>query len=274
MTDPLPAEVAGWKADGPTRTFDRETVFSYLDGGAEVYLAYGMSRLSTRRYERPGDTALVADLFEMQAPAGAYGMFTFELEGPTIDLGQGAEYAAGMLRFWHGRCFGTVRSELESPDAEPAILELGRIMVSGCGPAADAPGLPGRLPPEELRPLSVRYLLGPALLAWQDRSMEDNPLGLDPGGEAVVARYGPLGDRTQLVVARGRDAAAAEAGAARVRAVLWPGEGAVGVAVGEDGTWGAARAVRELVVVVRDAPSRERAEALLDVTAARLEENR
>jgi hypothetical protein len=272
MPDPFPAAIAGWQADGPTRTFDRRSIFSYLDGGAEVYLAYGMQTLATRRYARDDEPPLVADLFEMATPAGAYGMYTFELEGPTIDLGQGAELASGMLRFWHGRCFGTVRAERESSVADRAILDLGRAMVGGCGVPAPAPVLAARLAPEGLRPLSVRYLLGPELLAWQERSLEGNPLGLDPGAEALVARYGPLGERTRLIVARCRDAAGARTGVERVRASLGSPADAEGFTAGEGGTWSAARAAREYGLVVREAPTRERAQALLDATAVRLEE--
>ncbi|MBI5488449.1 MAG: hypothetical protein HY905_14040 [Deltaproteobacteria bacterium] len=271
MPDPLPAGIAGWIADGPTRSFDRQTVFSYLDGGAEVYLAYGMTSLATRRYVRAGETDLVADLFQMATAAGAFGIYTFELEGPTIDLGQDAELAAGMLRFRQGRCFGTVRAERESPGADGAILELGRAMAAGCGADAPAPGLPARLPPDSLRPLSIRYLLGPELLAWQERSMEGNPLGLDAGAESVLARYGPLGEKTQLLVARCRDAAAAEAGVARVRAALWPQGDGDGFASDGEGTWGGARAAGPFAMLVRGAPARERAAALLETTARRLE---
>ncbi len=271
MPDPFPAALGEWTAEGPTRTFDRRSVFSYLDGGAEVYLAYGMQTVSTRRYARPGDTALVADLFEMATPTGAYGMFTFELEGPTTDLGQGAELASGMLRFWQERCFGTVRAEQESSTSDRALLDLGRVMVAACGAPSPAPALPARLPPDGLRPLSVRYLLGPELLAWQERSFDGNPLGLEPGAEAVVARYGPLGERTRLVVARCRDAAAAQAGVERVRTSYGPRVDAEGFAAGEDGTWSAVRAAGDYALVVLEAPSRERAQALLDAAAARME---
>jgi hypothetical protein len=271
MPEPFPAAIGDWRADGPTKTYDPRSIFSYLDGGAEVYLAYGMQTLATRRYVRDGETPLVADLFEMATPAGAYGMYTFELEGPTIELGQGAELAAGMLRFWQGRCFGTVRAEQDSAAAEQAILLLGRVMVAACGAPAPGPELPAHFAPEGLRPLSVRYVLGPELLAWQERSMEGNPLGLDPGAEAIVARYGPLGERTRLIVAHGRDAAAAQAGVERVRASFGPQADAEEFAAGAEGTWNVVRAVREYVLVVREAPTRERAQALLDATARRLE---
>ena len=271
MPEPFPAAIGDWRADGPTTTYDRRSIFSYLDGGAEVYLAYGMTALATRRYVRDGETSIVADLFEMATPAGAYGMYTFELEGPEIELGQGAELSSGMLRFWQGRCFGTVRAEQESSVADRALLDLGRVMVAACGAPDRVPELPAHFAPEGLRLLSVRYVLGPELLAWQERSMEGNALGLDPGAEAVVARYGPLGERTRLVVAHCRDAVAAQAGVERVRASLGSQADPEGFAAGEGETWNAVRAVREYVLVVRSAPTRERAQALLDATATRLE---
>ena len=38
----IPGSINEWQAEGKPYTYNQKTVFDYLDGGAEVYLAYGM----------------------------------------------------------------------------------------------------------------------------------------------------------------------------------------------------------------------------------------
>ena len=75
----LPLEVAGWTASGDSEIYDTESIFAYIDGHAEVYLAYGMKRCVSRRYvESDGGAEIVVDLFEMASPADAFGVFSHD----------------------------------------------------------------------------------------------------------------------------------------------------------------------------------------------------
>jgi len=49
----LPSEAAGWKWDGKEMNYDSKSLFGYIDGAAELYLAYGFQSLTVRRYEKP-----------------------------------------------------------------------------------------------------------------------------------------------------------------------------------------------------------------------------
>jgi hypothetical protein len=49
LEETIPAEADGWEASEPVAHFDTETIFDYIDGHAEVYLAYGMKRSLARR---------------------------------------------------------------------------------------------------------------------------------------------------------------------------------------------------------------------------------
>ena len=44
----LPAEAAGWTWDKKERQYDSKTLFEYIDGAAELYLAYGFQGLTVR----------------------------------------------------------------------------------------------------------------------------------------------------------------------------------------------------------------------------------
>jgi hypothetical protein len=54
----LPDEALGWRAADRGELYDRESIFSYIDGHAEVYLAYGMESCLARRYSAPSGRAI------------------------------------------------------------------------------------------------------------------------------------------------------------------------------------------------------------------------
>lgn len=47
----LPAAVEGWISDGQEAHYDGRTVFDYIDGAGELFLAYGFEQLAVRRFE-------------------------------------------------------------------------------------------------------------------------------------------------------------------------------------------------------------------------------
>jgi len=101
----LPREFSGWEATGSGVVYDRDTLFDYIDGGAELYLAYDFRRMLACRFERDGHPAIVADVFDMGSSEDAFGVFSTERQDPEAGIGQGSEYAVGLLRFWRGRFF-------------------------------------------------------------------------------------------------------------------------------------------------------------------------
>ena len=86
----LPDAVRGWQADGADHLYDAETIFEYIDGAGEVYRAYNMKALLSRRYKQSGRPDIIADVFDMGSAADAFGVFTHDLDGEdwaVADLG-------------------------------------------------------------------------------------------------------------------------------------------------------------------------------------------
>ena len=144
----LPDAAAGWKAAAAPARYDAQTIFQYLDGHGEVYLAYGMVACLAQRYAGPaGEGDVIVDVFEMDSPAGAYGVFTHSRDGEPVEVGQGATLAYGTLLFWKGRHFVSVYSESESAAAKDAVMALGRAVDSALTEKGEIPALVGLLPP-------------------------------------------------------------------------------------------------------------------------------
>jgi hypothetical protein len=198
----IPDSVGGWHANSTTIVYDRRSIFEYLDGGAEVYLAYGMQSARARRYERAGDAAIELSMFEMEQPDGAFGVFTYERQDSDAGIGQDSEYGGGILRFWQGHHFVFIQAEVETPTSREAVLSLGKLLASRLGPIAAHPDLLQALPQEQLRPLTVRYAISPLILKNLERTLSENSLGLQDRTAIVVGRFGKPGNPARILIAR------------------------------------------------------------------------
>ncbi len=210
--DVIPVSVKEWRAEGKATDYNTRTVFEYLDGGAEVYLAYGMKNVRALKYTHLGEPSIHLSIFEMEESDGAFGAFTYERIDAEAGIGQGSEYGAGMLRFWQGRYFVFIQAEQETPASRDAVLALGKTLASRLGAQGRPPALLAALPQKGLRPLTVRYVISPLLLKNLERTLDNNPLGLPQRTAAVVGRYGKPGNPERILLARFSDERSARAG--------------------------------------------------------------
>lgn len=86
----LPLEAAGWKWDGKDLNYNRRTIFDYIDGAGELYLAYNFQAVRVRRFEKSGQPSIIAELFDMGSSEDAYGVFSFERQDEDAGIGQGS----------------------------------------------------------------------------------------------------------------------------------------------------------------------------------------
>jgi hypothetical protein len=257
----LPDEVAGWKAAAPADRYDARTIFQYIDGHGEVYLAYGMTACDARRYAGPaGEGDVVVDVFEMASSADAFGVFTHSREGEPVDVGQGASYGYGTLSFWKGRHFVSVSAEQESARAIEAVMALGRAVAARVAQTGPPPALVSRLPRAGLDESSLVYLRHPRILEAHVPVGPDNPLGVGPWAPAVTGRYSVVAGTADLVVVEYADRDAAEAAQAGFARAFLDGDRP---AHRDDGWCAASAPAPRVRAFVLRASSREAALALL-----------
>jgi hypothetical protein len=261
---PVPGEMAGWAADGPPARYDAETIFDYIDGHGEVYLAYGLRTCTARRYQGPpGEGGILLDLFEMSSSDDAYGVFTHAREGKPVGVDEESSFGSGTLAFWRGTSFVTIVSERPTERSREAVLALGRAVAAGLGPAHPRPSMVDRLPRTGLDERSVVFLRHPVILSAHLDVGAGNPLGVGPGVPAVLGRYRRSGgDGWTLIVLHRSDHDAEAARRAFAGALLEDG----GTTRRGDVWWAAARMPRSggaAGVAVTRASTRELAESLL-----------
>lgn len=260
----IPVRSGDWSAAGKDAVYDRKTLYDYMDGGAEVYLAFDFRQVFARKYGGPGGKEISLDIYDMGTSAEAYGIFSCDREDPAAGIGQDSTYGFGLLRVRQGLYFMAVMSPDEGKDIDAAILAIGKAALPHLGPPGPDPPLLDLLPAGGLKTGRTSYFHSEINLNNRFFVASENILRLGKTTECVFAEYGE-GEESGgnlLIVAYAERGQAEDALRSFLDGYLPEGR-ETGIARTERGRWTAAKASERFLAVVFDAPSRERAEAIL-----------
>jgi hypothetical protein len=267
----VPAEAEGYRTSGPDHTYDRKTIFEYIDGAGEVYLQYDFRTVLVRDLARQGQPAIAVQVYDMGCPDDAFGIFSLEHQDEDARIGSDSEYGAGLLRFWKGRYFVSVAAERETPEAREAVLSLGRSIAGSILEGGECPDVVRALPEEGLVPKRVRFFHGAFGLASRYPAADGKLLGLGRDTDAALATYRAGGGSPRVLLIRYPDAARASAGLDAFSKGGTPALDADGAARTADGKWAGARRSGKALIAVFEAETREDLVHLLERTTSRVE---
>ena len=99
---PQSDEVKSWNKDGTPQEFEGEDLYLYINGGAEIYHEYGFSRVVVQEYKNRNRKSISVEIFEMESPKAAFGIYTFKSSprGKELALGNEGRMEAYYLNFW------------------------------------------------------------------------------------------------------------------------------------------------------------------------------
>jgi hypothetical protein len=260
----LPKQIHSWAAEGEDRLFDDKTIFSYIDGAAEVYKSYNMQQCLSRRYTTTSGPAIVLDVFDMGSSEDAFGVFTHDTDGDTAAIGQDARYRPGWLSFWKHRFFISIYVEDETPAAKKAVLELGRQTAALIPKEGAKPEILNLLPKEGLQVHDIRYFRHPVVLNYHYYIADENILNLSPQTAAALAAYQWGEESAQMLLVKYPDEDTAGKSLNDFLTYYLPDADISGIARLEDGKWASASRKGELIIIILEADTRQIAKRLLD----------
>jgi len=258
----LPHEIGGWKIAGDDRVYDRDTLYEYIDGGAELYLSYGFEKVISRTYVKPDQPHIVVDLFDMGSSRDAFGVFSHGMETVDETFGQGSQYTAGMMLFWKSRFFVSILAYPETAESKDAVFDLSRAIEAAIPEDGPLPEILAFLPERGLVRESVRYFHHHAWLNAYCFIAAQNVLHLDGEVDAVLGRYGEESRSVLLLVSYEEEQDARRA-YEDFTAYYQPELSEERVVRIEDGTWAACERNGALLAVVLQAPTVDRALGLM-----------
>jgi hypothetical protein len=206
---------------------------------------------------------IILDIFDMGSPENAFGIFTHDQDGEESDIGQGALYRYGWLRFWKDNYFVSIYPEEETKASRMAVMELGKTLASIIKNEGSKPSIISFLPLNGLLPRSIRYLHDFLILNYHYYLSDQNILSLGPETDVVLADYRRTKESAILLIAKYPSPdRAMEAHASLLKNYI-PDLDSNGIAGLENGKWAALQLKKKIIMFVLEADSSSLAKDLL-----------
>ena len=255
----IPKKLQDWIAEDKDEIYNRETLFDYINGGAELYLTYTFKEALVRRFvnARQTDMEIVLDIFDMDSSEEAFGIFSSEREDEEIGIGQDSEYGGGLLRFWKDRYFVSMVVLGDEQAAKPVMFELAHTV-------ADAITSTGNnIPQEGLVEREIRYFHAVNCLNNYYYIASENILNLGKETKCVFAPYRIDQETGYLLLVQYVNEQQAEAAYESFLEIYMPEARETGFAQMENKKWTMAKINGQYIMIVFEAPDKDRASKLL-----------
>ena len=183
-------EVSGWDLARPIDTYDKKSIFDYINGAAELYFVYDFRGVAAAEYQ-DGKTSIIIDVYDMATPDGAFGIYSLNRypEANYVDMGNEGILTGAALDFWKGRYFCKVYSFDPSGKYQKDVVNFGSKLASKIQEAGEEPSVLGKLPQNGLVPRTAMFFSRKLALDNIRYVSEDNVFSLNEKTKGVVAEY-------------------------------------------------------------------------------------
>lgn len=206
---PGKSDLEGAKPAGKIQTFSEETLFDYMNGGADIYFEYQFEQLAVRQFNIKEATVTV-EIYKMGSPEQSFGIYTIDRAGehpPAI--GRDATQRSGFLSFWQNAYYVRIFSDADIPQSDMATI--GRKISQKLPQGGQRPDLLAVLPPDVAESDRVIYFYGKIALNNTSFLSHENVLSWGPGVEAVTYTVDPQSGTGQAFIVHYPDADKASA---------------------------------------------------------------
>jgi hypothetical protein len=120
-------DATGFERSSEVETYVGESLFEYIDGGAEVYHQYGFIEVATAYYTQD-QTEIVADIYRFEDSDNAYGLFSSlrPLEPTVVDYGIEGFTSGTTVDFVKGSYLVRLVGYDDSPELSAALLSMAK----------------------------------------------------------------------------------------------------------------------------------------------------
>ena len=147
--------VSGWTLSGPTRSYDADHLFEYMDGNAEGYIRYNFQEMHGVTCKK-GDVTFVLDISDMGDADFAYGWFSAnrDLRVPEFRVGMGGQIVPRRLIFAKGKYYVEIAADPEG-DHSAALQAFAAALDKAVPGETSPPAALGWFPKEKLQSLKL-----------------------------------------------------------------------------------------------------------------------
>ena len=161
----LPAsdEIAGWKLNDTPQNYRGDELFLMINGGADIYHEYGFSQVARAEYVDASGKSINLEIYEMESPAAAYGIYTFKTSdsGKRLSIGKEALLQDYYLNFWKGNLLVTVIGLDSEERTVQGVVAMAKAVDARITSTGERPDLADLLLGEPIGFSHPKYVRGP-----------------------------------------------------------------------------------------------------------------
>jgi Family of unknown function (DUF6599) len=205
----LPAsdEISGWKLNDTPQNYRGDELFLMINGGAGIYHEYGFTQVLRAEYVDAGGKSINLEIYEMESPAAAYGIYTFKSSdsGKTLSIGNEALLQDYYLNFWKRNLLVTVIGLDSEERTVQGVVAMAKAVDARITSTGDRPELADLLLGEPIGFSHPKYVRGPLGLmgsyifdAENIFRVREGMIGVVGDCQAFVFRYADEGESIKI----------------------------------------------------------------------------
>ncbi len=249
------------------KVYETDTeLYDYINGGAELYLQYGFKKMAKRIYTDNKQNEIKAEIFNLNAPKNAFGVFSYSMDTVNTDIGQGGQYIGSSLIFWQDKYFVSIFAHKENAEIKEKLHETARKISNSIGKTGALPWSYHIIPEKSIVKGSTFYFHHSA---WQNKFRyisNDNIFNINSEVKAFITQYNISGNKHYLLLIEYPDNKKAQKAYKKGRKKISPKLKRQRFVQEKENRWTGCDKKGNLLMFVFDAPSKADAEYLLDQT--------
>jgi len=187
-------EVTGWKQSGEIQTFIPKTLFEYINGDADLYIAYDFQELKVAEYLNEKKASVIVDVYRHKTPTHAFGIYSQERlpNANFLDIGAQGYIEQNILNFLSGPYYVKINSYNTGVKDREVLLTFAKKVSKKFGQKGSLPSVLSSFPSEGRKNNSEKFI-------------SINFLGYAFLHSAFTADYELSGKKFKLFVIEGAD---------------------------------------------------------------------
>jgi len=181
--------------------YEGEALYDYINGGAELFLSYGLKGMTGCKYNGDGLPQVTVEVYEMTSSANAFGVYTQGRDREEHEYGQGSQRFSDFILFWKDRFYILITAQKATPESEKAMTHLAVLLDKAIQTTGSIPAIVSDLPQEGLSDGGYLYFHHYVWLNAYLFIADYNIINITDKTDAVLAKYGNADKRCYLLMA-------------------------------------------------------------------------
>jgi hypothetical protein len=187
-------EMSGWRQDGKTQGFSPKTLYEYINGAADLYLAYEFQDLQVAEYKGDKKAGVTVEVYRHKDPTQAFGIYSQErlANARFLDIGAQGYHEPNVLNFLTGPYYVKINGFNTGEDDEKVLMPFAKRVEEVLGEKTSLPRILSSFPGEGKKKNSEKFI-------------SRNFLGYSFLHSGYTADYEVSGKKFKIFVIEGKD---------------------------------------------------------------------